>query len=114
MDRSVAAVGATSGSLSALLLRFLSEFNTPTAPPSCPAFDLGDCPICPDIDLAALRHLRLGDLDLLSVVVGLLIGVLLGPVLDLLQLLRNSWRVWLQSKLQKLAKEGGEPLYKLA
>lgn len=105
MDRSVAAIGATSGSLSAIILRLLSEFT---------AVDPGhpfDCPICPELDWELPR---LGDLDLFSLAVGVAVGLALGPVLDLCSLLRQSWRVWLRSQLNRLAKEAGEPLYKLA
>ena len=101
MDRSVA-IGTTSGSLSALILRLVSELSS-AGPPL-------ECPICPDIDLSTL----VGDLDLFSVLVGLCLGIALGPTFDLLHLIRQSWRVWIRSRLQQLAKESGEPLYKLA
>lgn len=105
MDRSLA-VGATGGSLSAILLRFLSAALDPAAPsPDC-GCDC-DCPICADLPTLIIRQL-----DLFSVLVGLLIGLLIGPVLDLLHLLRQSWSVWLRTRLAQLAEEN--PLYRLA
>jgi len=103
MDRSLA-VGATSGSLSALLLRLLSSsLDSP-----CPAFDCDcDCPAC--LDLPALIIQKV---DLFSLLLGILVGLLVGPLLDLVHLIRQSWVVWLRSRLNQLAED--RPLYKLA
>ena len=102
MDRSVA-LGATSGSVSALLLRFISEaFSDPIA----------QCPLCPE-HLDLLQQLSWGGLDLPSLLVGLGLGLALGPVLDLISLVRQSWKVWLAGKWQQLEPERA-PLYKLA
>lgn len=106
MDRSVA-VGATSGSFAALLVRLLTEtLHSNTLP-------LLECPICPD-NLDWLPALE--SLDPLSVLVGLLVGLLLGPTLDLLFLGRQAWRAWIRSRLAAVARQHGtpEPLYKLA
>jgi hypothetical protein len=67
-----------------------------------------DCPTCPD--LTELLHWD--QLDLPSLFLGICLGILLGPTLDLLHLVRQSWRVWLQTRVQQLAKE--QPLYRLA
>ena len=56
MDRSIA-VGATSGSFSAILIRLLSE--------ALQSEPLLDCPVCPD-----LSGLDFERLDLFSVVIG--------------------------------------------
>lgn len=103
MDRTLA-VGATTGSLSALLLRLVSEFVIPDTP-------LADCPICPELDLGALLHWEA--LDPISLLVGLLIGLLVGPALDLGYLIRQTWRVWLASRVQQLSTPNSS-LYKLA
>ena len=96
------AVGATSGSFSAIAFRLLSDFLA-THPEL-------ECPICPEI-----THL-LPDwdrLDFLSVLVGIGIGLALGPVVDFLHLLRQSWRVWIAGRLQQLGQKS-EVLYRLA
>ena len=82
MDRSVAAISATSGSLSALVLQLLSEFASSPANPH--PFE---CLVCPDLDLSALAGLQFGDLDPISCFIGLLLGLLLGPLLDLVHLI---------------------------
>ena len=102
MDRSVA-IGATSGSLSALILRLVSELSSSAGAPF-------ECPICPELDFSHL----IGDLDPFSLLVGLCLGIAVGPTFDLLHLIRHTWRVWIRSRLQQLARESGEPLYKLA
>ena len=104
MDRSLA-VGATGGSLSAILFRLLSASLDPT---SCPACDFScDCPLCPD-----LPSLVINNLDLFSVAVGVGIGLAAGPLLDLIHLIRQSWAVWLRTRLTQLSED--RPLYKIA
>ena len=106
MERGLA-VGATSGSVSALLLRL---FATAWDPASCPACDLScDCPLCPELPQVVLNNL-----DLTSVLVGIFLGLLIGPTLDFLHLVRQSWTVWLRSRLASLAAEDKQPLYCLA
>lgn len=61
MDRPLA-VGATSGSISALVLKLLAGLSDPSSPLSCP-----DCPVC----FEGLLHLE--QVDLPSVVLGLII-----------------------------------------
>ena len=100
MDRTLA-VGATSGSLSAIILRLLSSALDHNESPF-------ECPSCPDLT----ELLRWEQLDLPSLVLGVFLGVLLGPLLDLLHLVRQSWKVWLQTRIHHLAKE--QPLYRLA
>ena len=101
MERSLA-VGATSGSLSAILFRFLSSaLDSP-----CPVFDC-DCPVCSDFPALIIQKL-----DIFSLLVGIICGLLIGPILDLVHLVRQSWVVWLRPRLTQLAEEG--PLCKLA
>ena len=106
MDHSVAAIGATSGSVSALLLKLLSKLATPDHP--------FECPTCPEFDLQDFASLRLGDLDLFRWLVGVVLGLLLGPVLDLVHLIRHSWRIWIKTRLRHLGRDKEEPLYKRA
>ncbi len=104
MDRPLA-VGATSGSVSALLIRFLSEIASRSSDP------IFECPICPDLEF--WDFLKLERVDLPSLCLGLLCGLLLGPILDLVHLGRQTWRIWLQQRLRQLHREPGA-LYKLA
>lgn len=99
MERSVA-IGATSGSLSAVVLRLLTDLLHSEVP-------VLDCPVCP-----ALVSWIPEELDLPSCLVGLLIGLLLGPLLDIVYLLRGSWRVWIRSRLAAVH-PSPEQLYKL-
>lgn len=101
MDRTVS-VGAASGSVSAILLRLLSEFSA--EPLHCPI-----CPDCPDLGLWLPEGV-----DPFSLAAGVAIGLLLGPLLELLHLVRQSWRRWLHSRLRELARQTPEDLYKLA
>lgn len=102
MDRTLA-VGATSGSLSALLLRLLTESVARGLPPF-------ECPICPDFtDLHWGEH----PIDPFSLCVGLLIGLLLGPAIELLYLARQSWRIWVQNRLAHLTETKPATLYRL-
>lgn len=102
MDRTVS-VGAASGSLSALLVRLASEAFRSESFPVCP-----DCPLCAEVLVLP------ESIDLPSLCLGLLVGLSIGPILDLLHLARHSWRVWLQGKLRELAKKNPEALYRLA
>ncbi len=104
MDRSLA-LGATGGSLSTLFLRLLSEaLHTDT-----PSFE---CPLCPEVDLSALLHLE--HLDIPSLLLGILIGLLFCPCCELVHLVRQSWRCWIQSRLAALSRKETQALYKLA
>ena len=102
MERTLA-VGATSGSVSALLIKLLSGFLADPSPFDCPA-----CPLC-------LDQWQFENLDWPSVGVGLLVGLLLGPVVDLIQLLRQRWKVWLQTRLRALDRSDSSQgsLYKI-
>ena len=103
MDRPLA-VGATSGSISALVVRLLAGLGDPSSPLVCP-----DCPICLD----SLFHLE--QVDLPSLALGLFIGLCAGPCFDLIHLIRQSWRVWLHERLASLDQTASRPsaLYKL-
>jgi hypothetical protein len=61
------------------------------------------------LDLPALIIQKV---DLFSLLLGILVGLLVGPLLDLVHLIRQSWVVWLRSRLSQLAED--RPLYKLA
>lgn len=103
MDRSVAAVGATSGSLSALLLRLIS--GALTQEPG--SFDCPLCPECFDWELAGQQ------IDLPSLLIGLILGIALGPVIEAAYLVRASWKIWVSNKWAQINKTEA-PLYKLA
>lgn len=102
MERTLA-VGATSGSISAIILRLLSEAIAPGTP--------FDCPVCPELDLGALLHWE--SIEPISLLLGIGIGLLVGPALDLAFLIRQTWRVWLASRAQQLSNPASA-LYKLA
>ena len=107
VDRTLT-VGAASGSLSAIGFRVLSELLRSDPPlPECPS-----CPLCPD--LAGIPIELPGRLDLFSILVGLALGLAIGPLLDLLYLLRQTWRVWIRTRLGELARRNPEALYRLA
>ena len=107
MDRTLT-VGAASGSLSAIGFRVLSELLRSDPPlPECPS-----CPLCPDlVDIPIELPERL---DLFSILVGLALGLAIGPLRDLLYLLRQTWRVWIRTRLGELARRNPEALYRLA
>ena len=105
MERTLA-VSATSGFLSALILRFLSDsFSSQFKEPfECPV-----CSVCPEVS----EVLQLpGPLDQKSVLLGVLIGLAIGPTIEFLYLLRQTWRIWVQTRLERLAKQPGQ-LYRL-
>ena len=75
-----------------------------TFPAECPS-----CPLCPDLaDIPIELPERL---DLFSILVGLALGLAIGPLLDLLYLLRQTWRVWIRMRLGELARRDPEALY---
>ena len=104
MDRTLA-VGATSGSLSALIFRLVTGVLNPSIPP--PPFE---CPVCPELPNVLL--LGAWEIEPYSCGLGLLIGLCIGPILEFLYLLRQTWKVWLESKLVKLSEKPG-CLYRL-
>ena len=66
-----------------------------------------DCPVCFDFPALIIQ-----ELDIFSLLVGIICGLLIGPILDLVHLVRQSWVVWPRPRLTQLAEEG--PLCKLA
>ena len=94
MARNPLALSAAGGSVATLLLRLLSDTvnsgNQPTAfnldPPFC------DCPV-------ALYNNWQFQIDWLSVLLGVLIGLALGPVLECIVLLRQIWGAALRRQL---------------
>lgn len=105
MDRTALATGVTGGSLSAILVQLLADFAHPTPLQR---------PICPEA-LDSLLAFDWGVVEPYSLAIGLVIGLSAGPVLDLLWLLRQHWRVWVRRQTQVLsAGPAGSPLYKLA
>lgn len=108
MDRALT-VGAASGSFTAIGFRVLSELLRSTPPhPECPG-----CPLCPELPEIPIIELP-ERLDLASILVGIAVGLSIGPLLDLLYLLRQTWRVWIRTRLGELARRNPEGLYRLA
>jgi hypothetical protein len=108
----VAAIGATSGSLSALLLRLLTEgIGAPLGANTFP-----DCPICSECTLSDLLSSPAWErIDLISLALGILVGLALGPLLDLCFLARQAWRAWIKASLSTVAKRHeSESLYRFA
>lgn len=100
-------LGAAGGSFSAIAWKLLVEALQPG-----PASTF-DCPVCEDCPIIDFSNIHFGSLDLFSVLIGLLIGVLAGPVIDLVLVIRATWRWWVRGRLRDLAQRGGE-LYRLA
>ena len=97
MDRTLT-VGATGGTFSALALRLLSDLSSPSVLP----YPL-DCPLCPESV----------PLDWFSLVIGICIGLSLGLCLDLLNIVRQSWRLWVRDRLAVLARRTLEGKYRI-
>lgn len=104
MDRSLA-VGATGGSLSALLWQLASELISDP-----PTFE---CPICP-VPLDCITELSWERVDWPSLALGVLLGFFLGPLLDLVYVIREGWRLWIRERLSALFGTAPRPLYRLA
>ncbi|CAL1137610.1 unnamed protein product [Cladocopium goreaui] len=67
---------------------FSSQFKEPF---ECPV-----CSVCPEVS----EVLQLpGPLDQKSVLLGVLIGLAIGPTIEFLYLLRQTWRIWVQTRL---------------
>ena len=108
MDRALT-VGAASGSFTAIGFRVLSELLRSTPPlPDCPG-----CPLCPELPEIPIIELP-ERLDLVSLVIGIAVGLSIGPLLDLLYLLPQTWRVWIRTRLGELARRNPEAPYRLA
>ena len=108
------AAGAAGGGAASLLSALLWLLDRQPVPPAlvpgplpsliAAAADCGDC----WLDWP-------WDIDPRSLLLGLLIGAAAGPILDILCLLRHSWRAWVRSRLGGIgqaARRGGQ-LYTL-
>ena len=63
------------------------------------------CSVCPEVS----EVLQLpGPLDQKSVLLGVLIGLAIGPTIEFLYLLRQTWRICVQTRLERLAKQPGQ------
>ena len=111
MSRGPLAIGAASGSLASLALRAVLELSgsEPLAPPSSSLLGL-DC-TCP------AEGLEFWGFDLRSVGLGILIGVSIGPICEVILLLRWKWVSFLRSRLFGSDRDSGpkppRPLYRL-
>ncbi len=98
------ALGAAGGSFSALFLSFIRHLAFHETAPPLP-LNL-DC-ICPvlgiDLDQPAIQFF----------LAGLLIGVLLGPAIDLLWLIRERWRRFVLANLYPTASGVNKPLFRV-
>ena len=88
------AVGSAGGGFVAGVLHLLSEASRTSAPPAFE--DICNC-LVPATSIWGL------DLDLKSLVIGVTIGYLLGPILEALVLLRQLWSLQLRSKARSCA-----------
>ena len=98
-------VGLVGGSVASLILRALEEVSqTPIVLPAAAPLE---CPICPEVlhcayELACRVHLA-------SLLLGCLLGILVGPLIDTLYLLRVWWGTLVRSCLRSQA----APLYRI-
>lgn len=95
MDRSLT-IGATGGTFSAIALRLLADLTG--APPNLP-FPI-DCPLCPEVPWLNFTF----RLDLISLLLGICIGLSAGPFLDFCYIVRQTWRLWVRERLESLAR----------
>ena len=93
-------VSLLGGSLASLGLRFLEDISRVGTP------SLDFCPECP-----ALINPFEGKIQLDSLVLGILIGLLLGPVVDLLYLFRVWWISFVREQVRLLNTR--PPLYRV-
>lgn len=97
-------VSAASGSLSCPLYKFLHQ------PLTCPIAEvlpaaLADTPEFSFKDIS---------IDWPSLLLGILIGLSIGPLLDFRFLVRQSWRAFVRGKLAQPSKQHRRPLCRLA
>lgn len=102
MYRQPLAVGAAGGSLASFLLRLAADTFTQDHP--FIADTLESC-VCPALIYPSI------DLDTKSVIIGIFIGLILGPLLELLVLVRQWWAQLVRHNLVALARSRA-PLYK--
>ena len=106
------AAAGTGGSLGGLGFQVLSELlRVPRIEPAPTVADSFRCPLPSDLgDSSGFPELPAG-LDLASVFLGLCIGLLLGPIVDLLFLLRHGWIRLV--RVQARVASRGSSLYRL-
>lgn len=99
------AVGAAGGGFSSLLLSVLTDLADRPFDSSSVSSAL-DC-VCPTL----LSNNNL-DIDLRSCLLGILIGLALGPLLEALVLLRHYWGNLVRRRFLSLSRSGG-PLFRV-
>lgn len=88
-------IGFAGGGLSSLLLQLLRDWNSQVPSPVIePAVDLRSNCQCSIFATWDLSERELGVL-----VIGILLGLLLLPVIELLLVVRQAWSVWLRQRL---------------
>ena len=100
MDRTVVAAAGT-GSVSGVILNLIAQALA--AP--LPAAPILDCPVCLEI--------QAGDIDFRSLGLGLLIGISIGPLIDLLYGIRVLWRRAVSRFWGFFARQYPYPLYRV-
>ena len=100
MDRSVVAAAGT-GSLSGVILNLVAQALASPLP-SAP---LLECPVCIEF--------QPGDLDFRSLGLGLLLGIAIGPLIDLLYGIRVLWRRAVARFWGSVARQYPYPLYRV-
>ena len=100
------AIGAASGSFASLALRFLSDQLEQHQFDNSLVNSALDC-VCP-LEIST----GFGELDSKSCLIGIFIGLLLGPVVDLIAFLRAWWGNWIRRRISAFTRFGG-PLYRV-
>eukprot|EP00438_Fugacium_kawagutii_P006451 Skav204515 [mRNA] locus=scaffold3201:99100:106360:+ [translate_table: standard] len=106
------AIGSASGAISSLILSAARAWlEDPGIPISESIGHLGHCLPCPEFNWQLLEDYPWG-----FFFTGLLVGIFLGPVVDLLWLAKEKWRRWILRQFQSLATESSiqrPPAYKI-
>ena len=105
MNQPVAA-GVAGGSVASLASWILWAIDRPLAVPPPGLLTCPVCPELPELDLLFAINLR-------SLGIGILVGLTAGPLLDVVCIVRHSWRGWVRQRfgsLTRLAAARGGPI----
>ena len=106
------AAAGTGGSLGGLGFQVLSELlRVSRVEPVVPSPSTFHCPFPPDLEVPSSLFELPSSLDLPSLFAGVCLGLLLGPLLDLLFLLRHGWVRFVRVQARTVTR--GSSLYRL-